>query len=148
MSPPFYKYLGICISTRVIFQWMSLVLDTWIEKNNHFRKWYDLIPLQTLFYFPFCLVEPASVWLFDSGIASLMPISNQESLRRDMQSQREEREWVAFHSVKGYWGAHKSFCPFFYVPSPSTLFSKSIHGTEIYLDHSMALMLAIFPKLS
>lgn len=90
-------------------QWMSLVLDTWIEKNNHFCKWYDLIPLQTLFYFPFCLVEPASVWLFDSGITSLMPISSQDSLRRDMQSRREERAWVASLSVKGHWRADK--CP-------------------------------------
>lgn len=119
------KNIWVCLSTRVISQWMSLVLDTWIEKNNHFHKWYDLIPLQTLFYFQFCPVEPASVWLFDSGIASLMLISSQESLRRDMQSQREEREWVAFHSVKGYWGAHSPSVHSFmsplhplYFPSP------------------------------
>lgn len=66
--------------------YLDLPSPCWWKKIT-FIKDKICIPSQTLFCFSFFLVEPAFVWLFDNSITSLMPISSQESLRRDKQSQ-------------------------------------------------------------
>lgn len=116
---------GIHVGTRFSFQlslslWFSLSGSTQRihgEKIITFINKKIWVHFQCFICFPFNLVEPAFVWLFDNSITSLIPISCLKSLKCDMQFQRTKRE--------------RKRCIFFYkrilgtVPTHSFLSSNS-----------------------